>query len=70
MFLAVPAVNGGMKKVDFEGKDKAPVNRHVKSFVKTYIRENGKNLHKIRRRSSSPFVIIDSVFNDTAFPLN
>jgi len=68
MLLAVPAVNGGTKKADFEGKDKAPVNRHVKIFVKTYIRKNGKNLHKIRKRSSSPFVIIDSVFKRYGLP--
>jgi membrane-bound lytic murein transglycosylase D len=73
MLLAVPAVNGGTKngetnKVDFEGKDKAPVNRHVKIFVKTYIQKNRKNLYKIGRRSSSPFVIIDSVFKRYGLP--
>ena len=61
MLLAVPAVNGGTKngetnKVDFEGKDKAPMNRHVKIFVKTYVGKNRKNLSKIRRRSSSPYL--------------
>lgn len=69
MFLAVPAVDGGTKKADFEGADKAPVNRHVKQFVKTYIRENGKNLYKIGKRSSSPFVIIDSVFKRYGLPV-
>ena len=44
MFLAVPAVDGGTKKVDFEGKDKAPMNRQVKQFVKTYIQEIGSGL--------------------------
>jgi membrane-bound lytic murein transglycosylase D len=73
MLLAVPAVNGGTKngetnKVDFEGKDKALVNRHVKIFVKTYIQKNRKNLYKIGRRSSSPFVIIDSVFKRYGLP--
>ncbi len=69
MFLAVPAVDGGTKKVDFEGKDKAPMNRQVKQFVKTYIQENRKNLYKIGKRSSSPFVIIDSVFKRYGLPV-
>jgi membrane-bound lytic murein transglycosylase D len=68
MFLAVPAVNGGMKKIDSEWKDKAPMNSHVKKFVKTYIRKNSKNLYKIGRRSNSPFVIIDSVFKRYGLP--
>ena len=74
MLLAIPAVNGGTKngetkKADFEGRDKAPVNRHVKTFVKTYVGKNRKNLYKIGKRSSSPFVIIDSVFKRYGLPV-
>jgi membrane-bound lytic murein transglycosylase D len=69
LFLAVPAVDGGTKKLDFEGKEKAPLSRHMKQYVKTYIQENGKNLYKIGKRSSSPFVIIDSVFRHYSLPV-
>ena len=68
MLFAIPAVNGGTKKVESEGKDKAPSDRHVKTFVKTYIRKNRKNLYKIERRSSSPFMIIDSVLKRYGLP--
>lgn len=69
LFLAVPAVDGGTLKTDFDGKDKTPMNRHVKQFVKTYIQENRKNLFVIEKRSSSPFVIIDSVFKKFGLPV-
>jgi hypothetical protein len=69
LVIVIPAVDGGNNKVDFEGKYKAPLNRHVKQFVKTYIQENRKNLYKIEKRSSSPFVIIDSVFKGYGLPV-
>ena len=69
LLLVVPAVDGGPNKIDFEGKDKAPVNRHVRQFVKKYIQENRKNLSKIEKRSSSPFIIIDSVFRKYNLPV-
>ena len=69
LFLVIPAVDGGTNKIDFEGRDKAPMNRHVKQFVKTYIHANRKNLSKIEKRSSSPFVIIDSVFKRYGLPV-
>jgi hypothetical protein len=69
IFLVVPAVDGGTNKVDFEERNNPPLNRHVKHFVKTYIQENRKNLHKIGQRSSSPFVIIDSVFKRYGLPI-
>jgi len=69
LFLVIPAVDGGTNKIDFEGKDKAPMNRHVKQFVKTYIHANRTNLSKIEKRSSSPFVIIDSVFKRYGLPV-
>jgi membrane-bound lytic murein transglycosylase D len=48
--------------------DKAPLNKHVKQFVKTYIQENSRNLYNIKQRSSSPFVIIDSVLTQFGLP--
>ena len=69
LFLVVPAVDGGTNREDVGGKDKAPLNKHVKQFVKTYIQENRKNLSVIEKRSSSPFVIIDSVFNRYGLPV-
>jgi Transglycosylase SLT domain len=69
LFMVIPAVDGGSNKIDFGRMDKAPLNRHVKQFVKTYIQENRKNLYKIEQRSSSPFVIIDSVFKGSGLPV-
>jgi membrane-bound lytic murein transglycosylase D len=69
LFFVIPAVDGGTNKVVFEANDKTPMNRHVKQFVKNYIQENGKNLSVIEKRSSSPFVIIDSVFKKYGLPV-
>lgn len=69
LLLVIPAVDGGTNKVDFAEKDNAPLNRHVKQFVKTYIQENKENLYKIGQRSNSPFVIIDSVFKGYGLPV-
>ena len=66
LFLVVaPAVDAGTSSTE----DKAPLNKHVKQFVKTYIRENKKNLYNIKQRSHSPFTIIDSVFNHYGLPV-
>jgi membrane-bound lytic murein transglycosylase D len=69
LFMAVPAVDGGTSKKPFDEKDKAPLNKHVKQFVSSYIKENRKNLYNIRRRSSSPFILIDSVFKQYGLPV-
>lgn len=69
LFSVILAVDGGTNKHDFEGKDKAAWNMQVKQFVKTYIHENKKNLYKIDKRSSSPFVIIESVFRRYGLPV-
>jgi membrane-bound lytic murein transglycosylase D len=69
LFSVILAVDGGPTKLDFEGKDKATWNRQVKQFVKTYIQENKENLYKIDKRSSSPFVIIDSVLKRYGLPV-
>jgi len=68
LFFAVPAVDGGTSGYYFEGKDKAPLNKHVKQFVKTYIQENRENLHSIKKRSRSPFIMIDGVFKRYGLP--
>jgi membrane-bound lytic murein transglycosylase D len=65
LLVVVPAVDAGT----FTSEDKAPLNKHVKQFVKTYLRENKKNLYNIKQRSHSPFTIIDSVFNHYGLPV-
>jgi len=67
LFFAIPAVDGGTNKVAVDGKDKI-IKSHVKQFVSNYIQENEKNLYKIGQRSSSPFIIIDSVFKGYELP--
>jgi hypothetical protein len=69
LFIVVPAVDGGTSGNYFEGMDKAPLNKHVKQFVKTYIQENRKNLYSIKQRSSSPFIMMDSVFKKYDLPV-
>ncbi len=69
LFIVVPAVDGRTSEIYFEGKDKAPFNKHVKQFVKTYIKQNRQNLYCIKQRSSSPFIMIDSVFKRYGLPV-
>jgi membrane-bound lytic murein transglycosylase D len=68
LFAVIPAVDGGTFKHYLEIMDKAPLNKHVKQFVKTYIQENSRNLYNIKQRSSSPFIIIDSVLTRYDLP--
>ena len=68
LFAVIPAVDGGTFRHYLEVMDKAPLNKHVKQFVKTYIQENGKNLYNIKQRSASPFIIIDSVLTRYGLP--
>jgi membrane-bound lytic murein transglycosylase D len=65
LLVVAPAVDAGT----FSTEDKAPLNKHVKQFVKTYLRDNKKNLYNIKQRSHSPFNIIDSVFNHYGLPV-
>jgi membrane-bound lytic murein transglycosylase D len=67
-FIVVPAVDAGTSKNDFAGTDKAPLNKHVKRFVKSYIHQNRENLYKIKQRSSYPFVMIDAEFKRYGLP--
>ncbi|HEY1872593.1 MAG TPA: lytic transglycosylase domain-containing protein, partial [Chitinophagaceae bacterium] len=60
-----PAVDAGINGTE----DKAPINKHVKQFVKSYIQINRKNLSNIKQRSHSPFTIIDSIFNRCGIPV-
>ena len=69
LFIVVPAVDGDTSVNYFEGKDKTPLNKQVKLFVKTYIHQNSKNLYNIKQRSSSPFIMIDSVFKCYGLPV-
>src|ERR1700759_1318970 len=68
LFAVIPAVDGGTFKHYLEIMDKAPLNKHVKQFVKTYLQENSKNLYNIKQRSVFPFIIIDSVFTNYGLP--
>lgn len=68
LFAVIPAVDGGTFKHYLEVMDKAPLNKHVKQFVNTYIRENSRNLYNIKQRSNSPFIIIDSVLTGFGLP--
>ena len=69
LFFVIPAVDGGVTENYFAKLDKAPLNKHVKQFVKTYIQANRNNLYSIKKRSSSPFIMIDSVFNYYGLPV-
>jgi membrane-bound lytic murein transglycosylase D len=69
LFMVIPAVDGGTLKIHFNGNDKAPLSKHVKQYVKTYIQQNRKNLYNIKQRSSSPFFLIDSVFRNYGLPV-
>jgi membrane-bound lytic murein transglycosylase D len=69
LFFVIPAVDGGATENYFARLDKAPLNKHVKQFVKTYIQANRNNLYSIKKRSSSPFIMIDSVFNHYGLPV-
>ena len=68
LFAVIPAVDGGTFKHYLEIMDKAPLNKHEKQFVKTYLQENSRNLYNIKQRSSSPFIIIDSVLTCFGLP--
>jgi membrane-bound lytic murein transglycosylase D len=69
LFIVVAAVDGSTSENYFDGKDKAPLNKHVKQFVKTYIQQNRQNLYTIKQRSIFPFIMIDSVFNRYGLPV-
>ncbi len=69
LFFVIPAVDGGTTENYFARLDKAPLNKHVKQFVKTYIQANRNNLYSIKKRSSSPFIMIDSVFHQYGLPV-
>ena len=69
LFTVVSAVDGGTSENYFAAMDKAPLNKQVKKFVKTYIQQNNKNLYSIKQRSSSPFIMMDSVFISYELPV-
>jgi membrane-bound lytic murein transglycosylase D len=69
LFSVIPAVDGGTTENYFSRLDKAPLNKHVKQFVKTYIQQNRNTLYSIKQRSSSPFIMIDSVFKQYGLPV-
>jgi len=69
LFTVVSAVDGGTSENYFAAIDKAPLNKQVKKFVKTYIQQNNKNLYNIKQRSSSPFIMMDSVFTSYELPV-
>ena len=50
-------------------KQKAPLNKHAVQFVKDYIQKNGEDLNLIKKRSKTPFVIMDAVFKKYELPV-
>src|SRR6202041_3461900 len=48
--------------------EKLHLNKNARQFVRNYIMHNRHNLFLIEKRSRSPFVIADSVFNRYALP--
>jgi membrane-bound lytic murein transglycosylase D len=48
--------------------EKLHMNKNARQFVRNYIMHNRHNLFLIEKRSRSPFVIADSVFNRYALP--
>ena len=69
LLTVIPAVDAGSSESTFDRIDHSRLNKHVKLFVKSYIRENSTNLFNIKRRSSSPFIVIDSVFKLYGIPI-
>lgn len=69
LIIAVPAVDAGTSENYFGGKDKAPLSKQVRQFVKIYIQQNSNTLYNIKRRSNSPFIVIDSVFKFYGLPI-
>lgn len=63
------SVKANNQDISFAGTDKALLNRHLKQFVDHYIEKNGDCLYGIRQRSSSPFDLIDSIFNHYELPI-
>jgi membrane-bound lytic murein transglycosylase D len=67
LFIVVPAFDGSGYNY-FDGIDRAPLNKHVKLYVKNYIHQNTANLYNIKKRSGLHFSIIDSVFKPFQLP--
>jgi len=68
LLTVVPAVDAGSSESNMDRIDHSHLNKHVKLFVKSYLRENSINLYSIKKRSSSPFFVIDSVFKLYGLP--
>jgi membrane-bound lytic murein transglycosylase D len=69
LFIALPAVDAGTAGNYLDGKDRMPLNKHVKQFVQTYIKQNRDHLYHIKQRSCSPFMVIDSVLKAYGLPV-
>jgi len=69
LLMVVPAVDAGPSESTIDRIDRSPLNKHVKLFVKSYIRENSVNLYSVKKRSSFPFNVIDSVFKVYGLPV-
>jgi membrane-bound lytic murein transglycosylase D len=69
LLTVISAVDGGTSLKYFDGIEKASLNRQVKQYVKSYLKQNKKNLYSIKQRSSSPFAMIDSVFKSYHLPV-
>jgi membrane-bound lytic murein transglycosylase D len=52
-----------------EERQKVVLNKNVRLFVKTYIRQNNSTLYSIKRRSKTPFALMDSIFSSYRLPV-
>ena len=48
---------------------KMVLNKHVASYVKNYIKKNSDNLEEIKKKSDSPFKVMDDVFTSYGLPV-
>jgi len=69
LLTVVPAVDAGSTESTLDRIDHSHLNKGVKQFVKSYLRENSLNLYSVKKRSGSPFFVIDSVFRLYGLPV-
>jgi membrane-bound lytic murein transglycosylase D len=53
----------------FPAMNKLLSNKQVNRFVKDYVQKNSEWLYKIKQRSNSHFIMIDSMFNNCGLPV-
>lgn len=75
LLLIVPCVTAGEPDLlraenDYRtSMDEMHLNKKTRQFIKTYIIANKEELDLVKQKSSSPFAITDSVFNEYDLPI-